>query len=60
VGVILLLQLLYKLKLMSSMRSEQTSHRILREIATDPTEECGDLVRIRSIVGLGRILPASE
>ncbi len=43
---------------MIPMSSEQTSDGVFREIAIGPTEECGDLVGIRGIVGQGRILLA--
>ena len=58
VTIIFLVQLVDEFNMVSPVSSEQTSHSVLRKIAIDPIEECGDLVGIRSIVGQGGILPA--
>ena len=58
VTIIFLVQLVDEFNMVSPMSSEQISDSVLRKIAIDPTEECGDLVGIRGIVGQGGILPA--
>ena len=49
VAVILLLQLVDKLSMMSTMSSEQTAESLLLEIAIDGTEECSEGVGIRGV-----------